>query len=611
MRGGRRALICSASWADADAFARAADDLKWFDPAEIALGGMSKLALPGGSRYRPLGVLRFAYERLRLVLRIAGYDSDFHHYDWRLDFAGNGRVLAERLVRERRQDVVLVGHSMGGLVARAALACKSGERIGRVIQLGTPNRGAFVAVQALRGTYPLVRRLAMLDLLHDAEELAHEVLTTFPGLCGLLPPASACKDFDPFDAARWPEGPRPAAVTLTNAHQAIEALPPPDERFALIAGFGQDTVLGLRRRGQRIEFGRGPAGDGTVPLALAHWPGLPSWYAEESHGALPGNADVGRAVIDLAGGETTTALPHVLPRRRGVPTLWEEDTRVAPPAKIACRPDRAAATRVLHEFRSRSPNRARVRRPSRSARIRPRPVELAFIEGGVTQSDASALVLGAFANVEPAGAALAVDTMLHGAISDLARRRAISAAAGEVFVLPVGRRGLAARLVVFAGLGDFGLWRLDIQRLAAANVTCTLALAGIGDFAMVLWARPRCRCLLPHARAARRVLTALADLAPNWACAASRSCREARAGSKWPGLAARTSAHASGASSRGCRPRVSPPASSASREAAATLPRLAVRPGSGRPTAGRAARHGAESDGTGRDPAPGLARART
>jgi len=39
------------------------------------------------------------------------------------------------------------------------------------------------------------------------------------------------------------------------------------------------------------------------PLALAHWPGLPTWYVEESHGALPGNANVGRAVIDLARGD--------------------------------------------------------------------------------------------------------------------------------------------------------------------------------------------------------------------------------------------------------------------------------------------------------------------
>jgi CHAT domain-containing protein len=124
-------------------------------------------------------------------------------------------------------------------------------------------------------------------------------------------------------------------------------------------------------------------------------------------------------------------------------------------------------------------------------------------------------VLGAFANVEPTGAAQAIDRILHGAISDLARRRAISAAAGEVFVLPVGRRGLAARLVVFAGLGDFARYGPDVQRLAAANVTRTLALAGVDDFAMVLWGTASGADAADAARAQLEgVLTALGDLAP-------------------------------------------------------------------------------------------------
>jgi hypothetical protein len=517
MRGGPRALILPGIMGSTIGRARKGlpDDVKWFDPAEIALGGMTRLALPRGRRLGPLGVLRFAYERLRLVLRIAGYDAVFHPYDWRIDLAANGRALADRLVTERRQDVVLVGHSMGGLVARAALAHKGAERITRVIQLGTPNRGAFVAIQALRGTYPLIRRLAMLDLLHDADEIASRVLTTFPGLCELLPPASACKDFDPFNATQWPKGPNPAQGILADARRAIEMLPPPDERFRLIAGFGQDTVLGLKRRAQRLEFGRGPAGDGTVPLALAHWPGLPTWYVEESHGSLPGNADVGRAVIDLARGDTTAALPHVLPRRRGVPTLWEADTRAPSPAKIAWNDLSERQQReFLREF-------VAVADPSVSATpvsrrgSQSRPVDLAFVEGSITQSDASALVLGAFSNVEPAGAALAVDTILHGAISDLSRRRAIGAAAGEVFVLPVGRRGLAARLVVLAGLGDFGRYGPDVQRLAAANVTRTLALAGVGDFAMVLWGTASGADPADAARAQiEGVLTALSDLSP-------------------------------------------------------------------------------------------------
>ncbi len=517
MRGGPRALILPGIMGSTIGRLRknGGEDITWFDPLEIAQGQLVKLALPGGSRYWALGVLRFAYERLRLVLRIAGFDAAFHPYDWRRDLAWNGRELADRLLRERRQDVVLVGHSMGGLVARAALAHKGAERVARVIQLGTPNRGAFAAVQALRGTYPLVRRLALLDLKHDAEELARKVLTTFPGLCALLPAADACKDFDPFNGAHWPEGPKPASALLAAADAAHDALPPPDERFALIAGFGQDTTLGLRRRNRKLEFGRGPAGDGTVPLALAHWPGLPTWYVEESHGSLPGNADVGRAVVDLARGETTNALPHVLPRRRGAPTLWQTDLRAPPEPKIDWNDLSEREQReFLREFVGVAQP-AAAAKPDAGRGAPPKPVELAFVEGDVTQSSAAAIVLGAFANVEPAGAAQAIDRILHGAISDLARRRAIGAAAGEVFVLPVGRRGLAARLVVFAGLGDFARYGPEVQRLAAANVTRTLALSGVDDFAMVLWGTASGALPTDAARAQiEGVLTALGDLAP-------------------------------------------------------------------------------------------------
>jgi len=82
-------------------------------------------------------------------------------------------------------------------------------------------------------------------------------------------------------------------------------------------------------------------------------------------------------------------------------------------------------------------------------------------------------------------------------------------------VLPVGRRGLVPRLVVFAGLGDFGRYGPDVQRLAAANVTRTLALAGVENFSMVLWGTASGTEPADAARAQLEgVLTALGDLTP-------------------------------------------------------------------------------------------------
>ena len=58
-----------------------------------------------------------------------------------------GAKLKNRLLDRVSGDAVnLVGHSMGGLVARAAVFCNEGEplRVHDFITLGTPNRGAFI-----------------------------------------------------------------------------------------------------------------------------------------------------------------------------------------------------------------------------------------------------------------------------------------------------------------------------------------------------------------------------------------------------------------------------------------------------------------------------------
>ncbi|HSF79043.1 MAG TPA: hypothetical protein VLA38_10555, partial [Steroidobacteraceae bacterium] len=181
-RGGHRVLILPGIMGSTLGLRRPGrdDDIKWFDPVEIALGGLTRLALPSARRIEPLGVLLFAYLRLKLSLRAAGFDADFHPYDWRHSIGDAGRALADRLGHEPRRKVSLVAHSMGGLVARAALAHRGATRVDRVIQLGTPNRGAYGTIKALRGTYSLVRRLALLDLAHGARELARDVFCTLP-----------------------------------------------------------------------------------------------------------------------------------------------------------------------------------------------------------------------------------------------------------------------------------------------------------------------------------------------------------------------------------------------------------------------------------------------
>ena len=124
--------------------------------------------------------------------------------------------------------------------------------------------------------------------------------------------------------------------------------------------------------------------------------------------------------------------------------------------------------------------------PARNAACRPRVFELRLVHGSIVDAQAGALVLGVFANVDPAGPARVVDARLGGAIRQFTQRRMFSAQLGQVFVLPTPRRDLCADCVLFAGLGDFDVFGASSSRFVAENVVRTLALGGIADFATVL-----------------------------------------------------------------------------------------------------------------------------
>ncbi len=70
-------------------------------------------------------------------------------YDWRKSNADSGRTLVERidqvLAKHKARQVILVTHSMGGLVARAAMARGATPKIAGVVHTVQPADGAVVA----------------------------------------------------------------------------------------------------------------------------------------------------------------------------------------------------------------------------------------------------------------------------------------------------------------------------------------------------------------------------------------------------------------------------------------------------------------------------------
>jgi CHAT domain-containing protein/pimeloyl-ACP methyl ester carboxylesterase len=493
-------------------------DVYWFDPFDVAAGRLSELALDSmPSRFTALGVMLVAYLKLKLRLHVAGYDAQFHPFDWRRSVEDLGRELAARLAGDRGQ-VDIVAHSMGGLVARAALA--QGARCRRLIMLGTPNHGSFAPVEALRGTYPVVRKIAALDLHHTAEDLAAEVFSTFPGLTDMLPTPAVFGSYDLYDLAKWPTSGsgrtdlRPRAGLLPRSLKVQKGLAPGARGFSLIAGYGSRTVTGLRLAagGEEFEYEVSLEGDGTVPVEFAQLSGIDAtYYVEEGHGSLPNNPRVARAVIDLLReGRTQELADRPEAQVRGPAQLVKESAlRIEPyPGRRGALLSQRELRHVLDEVASpvaHDGGRGAVSALPGAAlapidggyghffqrvtvgRERQHRVDLRFAFGSITDVSAPAIALGIFKGVVPSGAASALDRRLDGAVTEIARRQMFSGNVGEVFMLPTKPYLLYADLAVFVGLGAFDRFTKDVIETAAENVTRTLLSARVDEFATVMF----------------------------------------------------------------------------------------------------------------------------
>jgi len=476
------------------------DDVLWLDLLEIAAGHLTRLALPRGARLTALGAMLINVLKLKLSLQIAGFDARLHAYDWRLSIGELASGLGARIAAEGSGTVMLVGHSMGGVVARAALGTGAGPKITRVVQLGAPNAGSFAPVLALRGVYPTVRKLAALDQRHDAEDLARIVFRTLPSLHELLPDPSLAPGADLFDVQAWPDDAlRPDPKLLAAAAASRARWPGADARCCHVIGVRQETVTRATRNRKDFDYVVTREGDGTVPVVLAQLPGQASWFIAEKHGGLPNNGRVIAAVADLLRSGDTARLPAAAAsaRRQAERIVSESALRRIAPRKLRWQSLSLDARRrllepvVSPEFHGAVAEDAiAVRMPvaplSSSPTASRRTVEVRLTQGDIVEANARALVLGVFRNVDPAGAAAAVDRALGGAIREFALRRMFSGQLGEMFVMPAARSPLLAELVVFAGLGDFDDFGAEAHAFVAENIVRTLARTHVEDFATVL-----------------------------------------------------------------------------------------------------------------------------
>ncbi len=283
-------------------------DLLWVDPQDVQRGRLRELAL-GNDRIVSLGAVFYSYLSLKLRLEAAGFTVCWFDYDWRRGVEEVGALLAARLNTQPVRRHLLVGHSLGGLVARAALA-KAAGRIARIVTLGTPHAGSYAPLQALRGSYVSVRRIVQLEPRLSTEELTQSVFAHFPSLYQMLPPTMSSPDLR--DPAQWPQSlPRPPTELLGQIGRLV--LPAPHGEVLCVAGVGFETVSHVAREGEEFRYFTDCEGDGTVTRYSATLPGQDAWYTHTLHGELPRDARVADTVAELLHDGRSVLLPRSPP----------------------------------------------------------------------------------------------------------------------------------------------------------------------------------------------------------------------------------------------------------------------------------------------------------
>jgi pimeloyl-ACP methyl ester carboxylesterase len=286
------------------------DDVLWLDPIDIQVGRLGLLGLQAGAPIIPLGVVLYSHLKLRLRLRAAGFAVTMHAYDWRLGIEESGASFAERLREWAPRRLMIVAHSMGGLLSRAALALPGTRHVERVVLLGTPNLGSFAPVQALRGTYAVVRKIARLDRATSAQRLTEEVFNSFPSLYQMIPVSGRGGAVDLLDPRAWPDsGPELRRDLLERARRFRDSLPAPDGRFIAVAGVGQETVTAASKGRDGFAYTVTRHGDGTVPAQSAALQGATTYFARAAHSELTRDAQVASAIVEILRKGSTRRLP--------------------------------------------------------------------------------------------------------------------------------------------------------------------------------------------------------------------------------------------------------------------------------------------------------------
>ncbi len=150
--------------------------------------------------------------------RNIGYDDSsilFFDYDWRLSNFVNAKILKQEIIQEfGSTPVILIGHSMGGIIARILVQDPSiggSALVKRIVTMGTPHRGSVDVFEMtyqglgeeeglsnlIAGGIPKIRSITL------SFPSTYELLPSYDNCCFLVKPGGRTDAFDPFSAVVW------------------------------------------------------------------------------------------------------------------------------------------------------------------------------------------------------------------------------------------------------------------------------------------------------------------------------------------------------------------------------------------------------------------------
>lgn len=456
-------------------------------------------------------------------------------YDWRGDIAASAESLAQAIKSfSHDQPVHLVAHSMGGLVSRYMIRknpdlwqrMADGENLtrgGRLIMLGTPNHGSFSIPLALTGEEKQVKLLAKIDRANSLKDLL-EITNTFPGSYQMLPSSLVDLGDDHhklYDPEQWGDYSirSPLLQRAAQFHDELNSVID-TRRFLYVAGYNRETPHRIRIAGPgQFEYLLTQDGDGRVPHDLGLLDGVPTFWADATHGDLARDPDVLDSIDDLLEKGQTSVLSSVKPMTRATTDIkWHDasdfeeiDNDVLPLLSQENR-NRGGTSSSLNDEQHllvenellkgylgdvRQGHTQHRRRAQNDGDGKPPKLRVEVVWGDITQCEGQVYAVGHYQGVLPQAAELALDAAISNDPKRLnpdthilrqhTLRGTLRGALGDVDFFPWLNKQGQTRTVAVAGMGRVGSFTPSAMRTMARKLAWAISsLRGIDTVCTVL-----------------------------------------------------------------------------------------------------------------------------